>query len=890
LRLRSARVITILGLAALPARAGVVVEQIEGLETPDTNNYAPIDFGGSPVVTETSGSFSGITFHAVDPSIDTKTLSSHAFAVGGLAFGSGAAGNPWVTDVYSASADPFIASVVDPQASGSTTAPLPGHFSAGVEIVNNSYVDAELSNLDALRRWDFMIQRDDVTFVAAAAIDTDKLAGAYLDWSAYNSLAVSSDQTSFSPTGSPGKTHADVWFTGQASFATATVSGYAAGLYGNAQAANQTDAQHDVVMRSLLMTGADKNSYTRDTANNLSLTHGAGEADFTNSLASLQGGEQSIQAMSGGAVSGVLATSLKGWGYNTVPAGGTSVVMFHSSGTVTGITASLNWDVTSASTATSLDTTDTGVIFPQLDLEVRAVNIVGNQYVLGPSMSESTLQSDATGDNVQYLYFLKTLPAGNYAFVITGDPSKSPVVGFSYNISSTATTTQWAISTSGAWNNSVNWSNGIPSGPGAQANFLTSPTGLTGPGSISLNGNRTVGQITFNNLQSYTIIPGTGGILTIDDTGDAGGIYPSISVASGNHVIAAPVSLAAGVNVNISGGSSLNILGNLTGVGGLLVGGQGTLMLGGIDNYGDTNVTGGALNVNGAILSTNVTVAAPASLTANGSLSPSAVLTANGKVNFGANSGGTVVARTLGNVIIGSGGSVVVNPATSNSNRTVLVTGGLVVASSSGAWTGTLDLNNNDMIVKNGNLTNIVSQLQEGFNAHAGYWNGPGGIVSSSAASDTTFLTTLAAVQNDDGHGNPLYGSSAPYGLFDGQSPADADVLVKYTYYGDADLNGTIDGRDYSRLDIGFRNHLTGWINGDFNYDGVVDGSDYALIDNAFNQQSANLSALAIQFGAANASAIALSVPEPGSLSLLGVLAVGGVLRRRRVGSSKVQN
>ena len=65
------------------------------------------------------------------------------------------------------------------------------------------------------------------------------------------------------------------------------------------------------------------------------------------------------------------------------------------------------------------------------------------------------------------------------------------------------------------------------------------------------------------------------------------------------------------------------------------------------------------------------------------------------------------------------------------------------------------------------------------------------------------------------------------------------DVLVKYTYYGDADLNGSVNGADYAQIDHGFGAHLTGWSNGDFNYDGVVDGSDYSLIDNTFNQLAA---------------------------------------------------
>ncbi len=35
-------------------------------------------------------------------------------------------------------------------------------------------------------------------------------------------------------------------------------------------------------------------------------------------------------------------------------------------------------------------------------------------------------------------------------------------------------------------------------------------------------------------------------------------------------------------------------------------------------------------------------------------------------------------------------------------------------------------------------------------------------------------------------------------------------MLVKYTYFGDADLNGRVDGSDYSRIDSGALTHATG--------------------------------------------------------------------------------
>ncbi len=69
---------------------------------------------------------------------------------------------------------------------------------------------------------------------------------------------------------------------------------------------------------------------------------------------------------------------------------------------------------------------------------------------------------------------------------------------------------------------------------------------------------------------------------------------------------------------------------------------------------------------------------------------------------------------------------------------------------------------------------------------------------------------------------------------------------MKYTYFGDANLDGMVNGSDYTLIDNGFNNNLTGWRNGDFNYDGIINGDDYTLIDNAFNTQGSPLAMAAL--------------------------------------------
>jgi hypothetical protein len=78
--------------------------------------------------------------------------------------------------------------------------------------------------------------------------------------------------------------------------------------------------------------------------------------------------------------------------------------------------------------------------------------------------------------------------------------------------------------------------------------------------------------------------------------------------------------------------------------------------------------------------------------------------------------------------------------------------------------------------------------------------------------------------------------------LFSGQTVDATTVLVKYTYAGDANLDGVIDGGDYGALDNFIQAPAaSGYFNGDFNYDGVIDGGDYGVIDNNVQAQGARL-------------------------------------------------
>ncbi len=178
-----------------------------------------------------------------------------------------------------------------------------------------------------------------------------------------------------------------------------------------------------------------------------------------------------------------------------------------------------------------------------------------------------------------------------------------------------------------------------------------------------------------------------------------------------------------------------------------------------------------------------------------------------------------LLVRQFSALAVAAGARLSFATATAHADRQVVVTAALSDA-------GTLDLGGNDMVVHNGSLSAVSGLAATGY--AGGLWTGVG-LASAAAAANPAHLTALGVIQ----------GSAA--GSFDGQAVTATDVLVRYTYYGDANLDGVVNAADYLKVDAGYVMKTTGWANGDFNYDGVVDGSDYTLVDNAFNTQTAPL-------------------------------------------------
>ncbi|MEI8195928.1 MAG: dockerin type I domain-containing protein, partial [Phycisphaerae bacterium] len=119
------------------------------------------------------------------------------------------------------------------------------------------------------------------------------------------------------------------------------------------------------------------------------------------------------------------------------------------------------------------------------------------------------------------------------------------------------------------------------------------------------------------------------------------------------------------------------------------------------------------------------------------------------------------------------------------------------------------------------------------------------------------------------------------------------DVVLKYTYLGDINLDGMVTADDFAQLDANYLKHLSNatWLMGDFNYDGVIDYRDFALANAGLTAYLGANSALAQAqmmqyaafFGQPDRNALMTTVPEPASagLILLGVLHLRSRRNRR---------
>ncbi|WP_428939919.1 hypothetical protein [Fontivita pretiosa] len=307
---------------------------------------------------------------------------------------------------------------------------------------------------------------------------------------------------------------------------------------------------------------------------------------------------------------------------------------------------------------------------------------------------------------------------------------------------------------------------------------------------------------------------------------------PRINVLSGSHTIAAPLRLNNWLFVDVANGASLNVTGEVL-----------------------ATATGRAIRKNG-----------------QGLLS--------------------VARLETDDIAINAGTLAISAKPTANSPSGTTVTDVLTVAAGA-----RLDLNNNSLIVNSGSLATVTASIKSALENGGNFdWLGPGiGSTQANVQNSTagSFLYGLGVVLNDLAQ---VGGSGPIYTTFAGQTLTGNEILVKFTYFGDADLSGSIDATDYSLIDNGYVNSLSGWINGDFDYSGTIDATDYALIDNAYVNQAGPLAEALIAehtklFGGEYVAALRAVqsgvVPEPATMGMLLmptmiVAAAGSRLRHRR--------
>ena len=146
------------------------------------------------------------------------------------------------------------------------------------------------------------------------------------------------------------------------------------------------------------------------------------------------------------------------------------------------------------------------------------------------------------------------------------------------------------------------------------------------------------------------------------------------------------------------------------------------------------------------------------------------------------------------------------------------------------------------------------------------------------AAAGNSVLHTLAVADASDALGI----SGADTTTFMGETVDATSVLIRYTYGGDANLDGKVNVDDYTWIDGNIGLGTSGWYNGDFNYDGKVNVDDYTIIDSNIGIQGAPFFTAGGAGGAQGALNAVSAVPEPSLASLWCAAGALAALRRRR--------
>jgi len=256
------------------------------------------------------------------------------------------------------------------------------------------------------------------------------------------------------------------------------------------------------------------------------------------------------------------------------------------------------------------------------------------------------------------------------------------------------------------------------------------------------------------------------------------------------------------------------------------IAGNGSLTIATSTGSGSISVLSGSHKINLPLVfasDTNVTVASGATLTLGNptTINAGKTVTTSGTVLIQA----PLAIQAGGTLVVGSGGASLFSAPSLDAGAAINVQSNAVSIDYSG---------------QSDPSATIHGQLASGY--AAGAWNGAGINTSSSIAGKT--------------------------GLGWKDDLASKSISVKYAYYGDANLDGTVNTSDFTAMASHFNATSGVWAGGDFNYDGVVNALDF--------------NALASNFGSVlSAPVLGSVVPEPVSISAI-AMGLTMIVRRRR--------
>lgn len=384
-----------------------------------------------------------------------------------------------------------------------------------------------------------------------------------------------------------------------------------------------------------------------------------------------------------------------------------------------------------------------------------------NEGTTDPFATDGTynlIQYGTLSGSLTSLTVLNTQAGKNYAFATDG-------TYVSVNISAGAAAVYWNLATGGTWNSADSWTaGGPPNVAGANASFGGGGTAITGPATVTLDGNQTVGTLSFASPNSFTIAQGAGGgTLTLDNMGATANLTDS----QGSHTISAPVAVTDfGVNVNIvNAGDSLTISGGLSGDGTITTLGAGTLVLptanplytgtvsatAGALTLGDANaLSAGGLGAGGAInFAAGIGTFNLGTLSGGGAITLADIAAQPVALNVSGSSNTTYSGQLSGpGSLVRSGtGTLTLSGSNSYTGGTVIDSGTIKIGSNANAFggsTGSLTMNGGMLSMNNASLSTPLN-VPDGATATIQFGNNGDVLAGAITGSGTILISNTGA-------------------------------------------------------------------------------------------------------------------------------------------------